>query len=158
MIQLLFCRMSSTEHSDEQPSVSTTSSDGPKKKFKAKIVKLAGLAAVACSKQGPVTNPQCPFEDMTGRQWVEANLHNERNCFDNFWMYPHSFMKLHNELVQHHRLGSSQDMESYESLAMFLWVCATKQATRQITQRFGRGMGTVSQKMGEVADAMYSFA
>jgi len=41
---------------------------------------------------------------------------------------------------------------------MFLWVCAIKQATRQITQRFGRGMGTVSQKMGEVADAMYSFA
>ena len=103
-------------------------------------------------------NPQCPFEDMTGQQWVEANLQNERKCFDNFLMYPHSFMKLRNELVQYHGLGSSQDMESYESLAMFMWVCATKQATRQITQRFRRGMGTVSQKMGEVADAMYSFA
>ena len=41
---------------------------------------------------------------------------------------------------------------------MFLWVCVTKQPTRQITQRFGRGLGTVSHKMGEVADAMYSFA
>ena len=154
--------MSSTEHSDEQSSESTTSSDGPKKKLKANIVKLAGLgaalAAVACSRQSPVPNPQCPFKDMTGRQWVEANLHNERMCFDNFRMCPHSFMKLHNELVQYHGLGSSQDMESYESLAMFLWVCATKQATRQITLRLGRGMGIVSQKMGEVADAMYSFA
>ena len=144
----MFCRMSSTEHSDEQSSMSTTSSDGPKKKLKTKIVKLAGLgaalAAVACSRQSPVTNPQCPFEDMTGRQWVEANLQNERKCFENFRMYPHSFMKLHNELVQYHRLGSSQDMESYESLAMFLWVCAIKQATRQITQRFGRGLGAVS--------------
>jgi len=154
--------MSSTEHSDEQSSESTTSSDGPKKKLKANIVKLAGLgaalAAVACSSQSPMPNPQCPFEELTGRQWVEANLHNERNCFDNFRMYPHSFMKLHNELVQYHGLGSSQDMESYESLAMFLWVGVTKQATRQITQRFGRGLGIVSQKMGEVADTMYSFA
>ena len=57
----MFCRMSSTEHSDEQSSESTTSSEGPKKKLKAKIVKLAGLgaalAAVASSRQGPVTNP-----------------------------------------------------------------------------------------------------
>jgi len=101
--------MSSTEHSDKQSSESTTSSDGPKKKLKANIVKLAGLgaalAAVACSSQSPVPNPQCPFEDMTGRQWVEANLQNECKCFDNFWMYPHSFMKLHNELVQNHGAG-----------------------------------------------------
>lgn len=95
---------------------------------------------------------------MTGRQWVELNMQESWRCYDNFRIYPDVFLQLHDILVNNHGLQSSQGVESIEALGMFVWACATQQASCQIRDRFERSLDTVSRKMAHVADVMFSFA
>jgi len=69
-----------------------------------------------------------------------------------------TFHKLHKILVVNHGLQSSQEFHSIEALGMFLWACGHRQCMRQVKERVCRGLGTVSQKFGEVLRAMVSFA
>jgi hypothetical protein len=73
-------------------------------------------------------------------------------------MTPNDFTEFHDTLVRYHGLRSTQEVESCETLGMFLWACGTQQATRQIRDRFERSLDTISRKMAQVADAMYGFA
>jgi hypothetical protein len=41
---------------------------------------------------------------------------------------------------------------------MHLWACGTRQSQRQMTERFGRSLDTVSRKLGEALGAVVSFA
>ncbi|XP_022681926.1 putative nuclease HARBI1 [Setaria italica] len=122
---------------------------------------LGGAAAAYAELRGihrPGRNPPVDLPCLTGRQWVELNLRDRRRCFDNFRMYPDTFLQLHDMLVSKHGLKTSQGVESVEALAMFVWVCATQQACCQIRERFDRSLDTVSRKMAHVANVMYSFA
>jgi hypothetical protein len=145
--------------SQQESSQSDTSSDAS-----SIIYQLAGAAAAIAaygsgsSSPDPVLNPTPPFPQVTGRQWVETNLRDMRKCYDNFRMYPDAFVELHDYLVRYHGLVSTQEVESIEALGMFIWACGTQQATRQIGDRFGRSLDTISRKIGMVADAMFSFA
>ena len=69
-----------------------------------------------------------------------------------------TFHKLHKILVVNHGLHSSQEFHSIEALGMFLWACGHRQCMRQVKERVCRGLGTVSQKFGEVLRALKSFA
>jgi len=68
------------------------------------------------------------------------------------------FHKLHKILVVNHGLHSSQEFHSIEALGMFLWACGHRQCMRQVKERVCRGLGTISQKFGDVLHAMMSFA
>ena len=73
-------------------------------------------------------------------------------------MYPDAFCQLHDILVQNHGLQSTGEFSSVEDLAMFLWGVGTRQCQRQMSDRFRRGLGTVSDKFGEVLESVASFA
>lgn len=147
----------------EESSESDTSSDAS-----SIIYQMATVAAVVGAQATMSSNPapgQLPpllppllFPIMTGRQWVELNLRDASRSYNNFRMSPNEFLQLHDILVNHHGLESSEGVSSVEALAMFVWACATKQSCRQIHERFERSLSTVSNKMGMVADVMYSFA
>jgi hypothetical protein len=128
------------------------------------IFQQAGAAAVLAAfayrsyTLAPMINLPTPLPHVTGRQWVELNMRDFRKCHDNFRMTPDSFIELHDTLVRYHGLRSTQEVESCEALGMFLWVCGTHKATRQIRNRFERSLDTISRKMAMVADDMYGFA
>jgi len=69
-----------------------------------------------------------------------------------------TFHKLHKILVVNHGLHSSQEFHSIEALGMFLWACGHGHCMRQVKYRLGRGLGTISQKFGDVLHTMMSFA
>jgi hypothetical protein len=128
------------------------------------IYQLAGVAAVVGAYAavtyipGPVVNSDLELQPMTGWQWVELNLRNAGRCHDNFHMSSDAFLQLHDTLVTYHGLRSTQEVDTIESLAMFVWACASRQACRQIKDRFERSLDTICRKMSEVVDVMFSFA
>jgi len=89
---------------------------------------------------------------------VEASLRDPWRCYENFRMNNETFHKLHKILVVNHGLQSSQEFHSIEAVGTFLWACGHGHCMRQVKDRLRRGLGTVSQKFGEVLRAMVSFA
>ena len=73
-------------------------------------------------------------------------------------MYPETFDQLHRALVDWHGLQSTEEFDSMEALGMVLWACGTSQSQTQMQYRFGKSKGSVSQKFGEVLEALFSFA
>ncbi|KAL6596004.1 hypothetical protein ACP70R_047368 [Stipagrostis hirtigluma subsp. patula] len=118
---------------------------------------LAGVAASSSSGCG-VQDAPLRLQELTGRQWVACNLADSKKCYENFCLSPAAFHLLHDTLVAHHGLKSTRYCDSIEALGMFLWACGTRQCQRQMADRFGRSMDTVSRKFGQVLDAMVSFA
>jgi hypothetical protein len=59
--------------------------------------------------------------------------------------------------VRYHGLSSTQEVESCETLGMFLWACGTQQATCQIRDMFERSLDTICRKMAHVVDAICGF-
>ena len=53
----------------------------------------------AIANEAPVLNPDLPFQKMTGRQWMEVNLRNQKKCLDNLRMSPDNLLHLHNILL-----------------------------------------------------------
>ncbi|WVZ64601.1 hypothetical protein U9M48_014096, partial [Paspalum notatum var. saurae] len=144
--------------SQEQSNNSDTSSDGS-------FYELAGLGATLGAYAGgryfatPLGTHHPPmFPHLTGRQWVELNLHDSDRCYNNFHMQPDAFLQLHQLLVTNHGLQSTQQFESIEALAMFLWACGSGQSLRQIQDRFERSLDSICRKMGNVANVMFDFA
>ena len=78
---------------------SKNSSEGPPIfNLAAAVVALARYKA-AVPKTAPVVNPEVPLPKVTGRQWIEHNLRNERKCLDNLRMSPDDLMHLHDILL-----------------------------------------------------------
>lgn len=117
-----------------------------------------GALAATMYKLALVVNPPLPVPNVTGRQWVEANLQNQNKCRANFRMSPASLLQLHEILVNHHGLRGTQQTRSIEALARFVWTCAHNEACRQSRDRFARSLDTISRKMSHVADVMHRFA
>ncbi|WVZ91084.1 LOW QUALITY PROTEIN: hypothetical protein U9M48_037302, partial [Paspalum notatum var. saurae] len=128
---------------------SDTSSDGSSHLNELALGAVMGAYAWLRYIQNPVLNNQ------TGRQWVELILLDRDRCKDNFRMYPEYFLFI---LVRDYGLQSTQEVESKEGLAMFLWTCGTQQCFRQVREWFQRSMETINRKMGEVLESMLAFA
>jgi hypothetical protein len=73
-------------------------------------------------------------------------------------MKPDDFIRLHGILVVQYGLCSTREMSSLESLALFVWTCATNASIRVAEDRFERSGDTLSRKMTEVAEVVASFA
>ena len=113
---------------------------------------------VAMATAIPVQPPADDIDELTGIQWVRKVLQDPKRCKIHFCMYPDAFCQLHDILVQNHGLQSTGEFSSVEGLAMFLWGVGTRQCQRQMSDRFRRGLGTVSDKFGEVLECVASFA
>jgi hypothetical protein len=151
--------MSNTEASSNTTASTTDLSDGWSTWWEmgAVIGVIAAQASSCSSGCGVQDDPVC-LHELTGRQWVALNLCKSKKCYKNFRLHPHAFHLLHKILVDKHGLQSTQQCDSIEALAMFLWACGTRQCQRQMSDRFGRSLDTVSRKFGEVLDAIVSFA
>jgi hypothetical protein len=94
----------------------------------------------------------------TGIQWVERTLENSNDCFDMFRMRRTAFRRLHDTLVQSYGLVPSHGVSTTEALGIFLWVCGGPQSFRQIRNKFGHSLETISRKYSEVLNALYKMS
>ena len=91
----------------------------------------------------------------TGIQWVERTLENSDDCYDMFRMRRTMFCRLHDTLVHNYGLQPSRGASTKEPVAIFLWACGGPQSFRQIRNKFGHSLKTISHKFSEVLNAIY---
>jgi hypothetical protein len=65
------------------------------------------------------------------------------------------FRRLHNTLVHSYGLQPSRGVSTKEAVAIFLWACGGPQSFRQIRNKFGHSLETISRKFSEVLNAIY---
>ena len=65
------------------------------------------------------------------------------------------FHRLHETLVTNYGLVASRGVSTKEAVALFLWACRGPQSFRQIRNKFGRSLETISHKFSEVLNAIY---
>ena len=94
----------------------------------------------------------------TGIQWVERTLENSNDCFDMFRMRRTVFRRLHDMLVESYGLLPSRGVSTMEALGIFLWACGRPQSFRQIRNKFGHSLETISRKYSEVLNALYKMS
>ena len=94
----------------------------------------------------------------TGIQWVERTLENSNDCFDMFRMRRTVFRRLHDTLVDNYGLVPSRGVSTTEALGIFLWACGGPQSFRQIRNKFGHSLETISRKYTEVLDALFKMS
>ncbi|WVZ65113.1 hypothetical protein U9M48_014530, partial [Paspalum notatum var. saurae] len=99
-----------------------------------------------------------PIHVMTGIQWIEIQLQNPTECFNMFSMTRSVFLHLHKTLVNNYGLKPSRRMCTKEALGMFLWACGAPQSFRQIKNKFGHSLETVSRKFTEVLESITRMA
>ena len=58
-------------------------------------------------------------------------------------------------LVNDYDLVSSLGVSTKEALAMFLWACGGPQPFRQLRNKFGYSLETISRKFSEVLEALF---
>jgi hypothetical protein len=93
-----------------------------------------------------------------GIQWVERTLENSNDCFDMFRMRRTVFRRLHDTLVESYGLLPSCGVSTTEALGIFLWACGGPQSFRQIRNKFGHSLETISRKYSEVLNALYKMS
>jgi hypothetical protein len=94
----------------------------------------------------------------TGIQWVQRTLENSNDCFDMFRMRRTVFRRLHDTLVENYGLLPSRGVSTMEALGIFLWACGGPQSFRQIRNKFGHSLETISRKYSEVLNALYKMS
>ena len=94
----------------------------------------------------------------TSIQWVERTLENSNDCFDMFRMRRTVFRRLHDTLVESYGLLPSRGVSTMEALGIFLWACGGPQSFRQIRNKFGHSLETISRKYSEVLNALYKMS
>jgi hypothetical protein len=94
----------------------------------------------------------------SGIQWVERTLENSNDCFDMFRMRRTVFRRLHDTLVESYGLLPSRGVSTTEALGIFLWACGGPQSFRQIRNKFGHSLETISRKYSEVLNALYKMS
>jgi hypothetical protein len=93
-----------------------------------------------------------------GIQWVERTLENSDDCFNMFRMRRTVFRRLHDTLVESYGLLPSRGVSTMEALGIFLWACGGPQSFRQIRNKFGHSLETISRKYSEVLNALYKMS
>jgi hypothetical protein len=91
-------------------------------------------------------------------QWVERTLENSDDCFDMFRMRRTVFRRLHDTLVESYGLLPSRCVSTTEALGIFLWACGGPQSFRQIRNKFGHSLETISRKYSEILNALYKMS
>ena len=124
----------------------------------AALALVAAQSRCAEAEDQAAATPTFLVPKLTGRQWIEQNLHEPTRCHENFRMLPDQLLRLHDILVTNHGLRGARETGTLESLAMFVWTCAQRGARRRCKDRFERSIDTISRKMTEVVAVFSSFA
>jgi hypothetical protein len=61
-------------------------------------------------------------------------------------------------LVDNYGLIPSRGVSTMEALGIFLWACGGPQSFRQIRNKFGHSLETISRKYSEVLDALFKMS
>ncbi|WVZ53182.1 hypothetical protein U9M48_004161 [Paspalum notatum var. saurae] len=80
---------------------------------------------------------------LSGMRWLNETLNS-----------PEIFMDLHDILVTRYSLQPSLHVSTYESLAIFLFICGGNESNRRSQNRFKHSGETISRKFDEVLDAV----
>ena len=95
---------------------------------------------------------------QSGIQCVERQLQDSNDCYDMFRMRRTVFRRLHETLVNDYGLKPSRDFCTKEALSMVLWACGGPQSFRQLKNKFGHSLETVSRKFSEVLESINRMA
>ncbi|WVZ64926.1 hypothetical protein U9M48_014370 [Paspalum notatum var. saurae] len=73
---------------------------------------------------------------LSGMKWLKETLHTPGECHSQLRMSTEIFMDLHDLLVKRYGLQPSLHMSTYESLAIFLFICGGNESNRRSQNRF----------------------
>jgi len=117
-----------------------------------------GGYAAAVAADVPVPPPCFGWQELNGSQWVRKVLSHPKWSGINFHIEPTDFFELHEMLINNHGLRDYGDFDTQEALGMFLWALAKQVGQRDMGERFKRGLGTVSERFGQVLECVANFA
>jgi hypothetical protein len=95
---------------------------------------------------------------MSGMGWVLFVLKTPSECHTQLRMNTEIFMDLLDLLVSRYGLQPSMHMNTYEALAIFLFVCFGNESNRRTQNHFNHSGATISTKFSEVLQCMMAMA
>jgi hypothetical protein len=96
--------------------------------------------------------------EQSGMSWVLYCLRTPGECHTQLRMSTEIFLDLHNLLVSRYGLEPSMHMNTYEALAIFLFICSGNESNRKCQNRFNHSGETISRKFSEVLDSLMQMA
>jgi hypothetical protein len=136
-----------------QMSTSAASSDDDEFMVAYAAFQCMGSESSGKKKENPTNIPI-----MTGIQWAELTLQDSVECFNMFRMRRSVFLHLHDTLMENYGLTPSRRMCTKEALGMFLWTCGAPQSFRQVKNKFGHSLETISRKFSHVLQFVMKLA
>jgi len=98
------------------------------------------------------------ISQLSGMGWVTETLNTLGECYRMFRMNERIFLDLHDKLTTHYGLQPSKFINTYESLAIFLFICGGCETNRKGQNRFKHSGETISKKFHEVLDCVIAMA
>jgi hypothetical protein len=93
-----------------------------------------------------------------GMGWLLEILRTPGECQNELRMSTEIFTDLHNLLVSRYGLQPSMHMNTYETLAIFLFICAGNESNRKTQNRFNHSGETIHRKFDQVLEALILMA
>jgi hypothetical protein len=96
--------------------------------------------------------------NTSGMGWLLETLKTPGECHRQLHMSTKIFMDLHDVLVARYGLQPSMHISTYETLMIFLFICAGNESNRKTQNRFNHFAETISRKFSEVLDSVMAMA
>ncbi|XP_021311570.1 uncharacterized protein LOC110433541 [Sorghum bicolor] len=98
------------------------------------------------------------ISQLSGMGWVTETINTPGECHRMFRMNERIFLDLHDKLTIRYGLKPSKFINTYESLAIFLFICGGCESNRKGQNRFKHSGETISRKFHEVLDCVIAMA
>jgi len=95
---------------------------------------------------------------LSGMGWVTETLDTPGECHTMLRLNKYIFLDLHDKLVGSYGLKPSKFMNTYEMLAIFLFICGGCESNRRGQNRFKHSGETISRKFHEVLNSVVAMA
>jgi hypothetical protein len=95
---------------------------------------------------------------LNGMGWVTETLNTLGECHTMLWMNKDIFLDLHDVLVDRYGLKTSKHVNTYEMLAIFLFICGGCESNKRGQNRFKHSGEPISRKFHEVLDCVVAMA
>jgi hypothetical protein len=120
------------------------------------ITKGAKLAEIYCDLYLHKAPPRVSIQ--TGIGWLQETLNTPGECHKMLRMNTEIFIDLHDVLVERYGLQPSKHMNTYEILAIFLFICSGCESNWRCQNKFKHSGETISRKFHEVLDCLVAMA
>jgi hypothetical protein len=102
--------------------------------------------------------PRFIFTQQTGMGWLMETVKASGECHRMLRMNEVIFYDLHDVLVERYGLKPSKHVNTYEMLAIFLFICGGCESNRRGQNKFKHSGETISRKFHEVLDSVLAMA